>query len=79
MKITKHEDKANNETVYTLRLTPLDITASLDRMTGWDRRLIAECQSSTKISDTLLGLELIARKREEAHHAALGLDNLPKP
>lgn len=79
MRITRHEDPINNETVFTLHVSRRDKVLALDRMTGHDRLLLIECENSKKVSDILLGLELYARKYEEGYAAERArLDKRPK-
>lgn len=57
------ENQERDERIYTLRISLSDFV--LGTAYEFDRRLIAECEASDKISDKLLALETIVRRAEE--------------
>ena len=64
MRLTMWREDESNEQVYQLRIPAHEqMTAKFH---DFDRLLLADCDRSAKVSDTLLGLEVIARRIEEA-------------
>jgi len=66
VKIETYENVSADERVYVLRITRAEIeTARLDNL---DKFVLHDCEADdATISDTLLGLELLARRIEEGH------------
>jgi hypothetical protein len=62
MKLVMFSDPQTFENVYVLRVPQSEMAGV--RLEGFDRMLIDECNKSESVADTLLGLELIARKIE---------------
>jgi len=59
------KDENNNETQCLVTIKDCELVqASLDQI---DRKLLKECEISSKVSDGLLALEMLTRKIEKAN------------
>ena len=58
------DNMERDERTYTLKLCMGELIAGT--LYEFDRRLIAECEASDKVSDKLLALETIVRRIEES-------------
>lgn len=66
MRFERRDSGEDSPVIFTLMITASERVAA--RLDDWDRRLIAECEKSSSISDKLLALETIVRRIEEAKH-----------
>lgn len=63
------ERDSQNDTIrYTVEITSQDLEEA--RLTAFDRRLIHECEGSSRVSDKLLALETLARRIEDLEEAS---------
>ena len=62
MKLTCIRDEKNQQAIYSLSIS--DAEYIRPHFDSFDRLLINECETSNKVSDKLLALEMIARKVE---------------
>ena len=62
MKLSCIRDVENQQTVYKLSMTDSEVTQVF--LGNFDKLLIDECETSDKIADKVLALEMITRKIE---------------
>jgi hypothetical protein len=69
MRLTRYQsDPPGHQTRYVLEFNDAELVAA--KLYPADRALLAECDGpDATVSDRLLGLELLARRIEEAHAA----------
>ena len=63
MKLISWNDVATGVDHYNLEINQVDLVRA--KLHDFDRRLLADCDTSDKVSDKLLALETIARRIEE--------------
>ncbi len=67
VKLVYWDDLRSGSRIFKLEFSEYDMETVIGRLDDWEKRMLAQLGQNGSIADKLLGMEMVARKIEDAH------------